>query len=63
MFTKETNKEVFAKGGRTTFAKYGKDYMSLIGKKGGRPDFAKRLKRELEKQGVDKPTIAKEKRV
>ena len=45
MFTKETDKKIFAKGGKNTFKKYGNAYMKLIGKKGGRP------------KKVSKPTV------
>jgi len=37
MFNSQTDKKIFAKGGKNTFKKYGNAYMKLIGKKGGRP--------------------------
>ena len=49
---KKTDKKIFSKGGRTTYAKYGSDYMKMIGRKGGRP------RKNIEKPTVDKPSIA-----
>lgn len=54
MFTKKTDKKIFAKGGRATYAKYGRDYMKMIGLKGGRP---KGSVKKPTSAPVDKPTI------
>ena len=58
MFNNKTDKKIFAKGGRTTYAKYGNEYMKMIGKhggdKGGRPLGSKNKTKNLT---VDKSVI------
>lgn len=57
MFNSQTDKKIFAKGGKATLKKYGNAYMKMIGKKGGRPRKAIEI---MLKPTVDKLPIAKE---